>query len=194
MIVFTLCILKSTNVNKKQQLQILSHFVRSHVLLPFPKILVGLLRRIWAGLVRAQQKSVCGLTGYKNWEARRLDPAQSLTVPNSGRPRAPACAPRAPPPVLGSQWACGGATRAGRGYKRRKPRAQTPRCGRTLGRSDRRGPESGPFGSGTSRARSDAAGAVSARWEPRRRGSALHRVSGACAASLPPSLFPASIV
>lgn len=155
---------------------------------------MGLLRRIWAGLLLAQQKSVCGLTGYKNWEACRLDPAQSLAVANSGRPRAPACAPRAPPPVLGSQWARGGATQAGRGYKRRVPRTQTPRCGRTLGRSGRRGPAPGPFGSGTSRARSDAAGAVSARWEPRRRGSALHRVSGACAASLLPSFSPASIV
>lgn len=37
-----------------------------------------------------------------------LSPRPSLTVPNSGRPRAPACAPRAPPPVLGSQWARGG--------------------------------------------------------------------------------------
>lgn len=68
----------------------------------------------------------------------------------------------------------------------------TSPAGAPSGGSDGRGRAPGTFRSRTSRARGDAAGAVSARREPRRRGGALHRLSGACASRLGwrPRAFP----
>lgn len=88
-------------------------------------------------------------------------------------------------PTTCSRQPMGSAGGGGGGARRQKPtgRGLARRCWRACRPLGRTRQNTGRFSVWTSRARGDAAGAVSARWEPRRRGAALHRVSGACTAA-----------
>lgn len=91
----------------------------------------------------------------------------------------------APPPVPGSQWGRGGRPGRSAATKGRGPSAPAHHApGALSGRLGPTRPRARNIPCVDQPGRGDAAGAVSARREPRRRSGALHRVSGACATGL----------
>lgn len=188
----TLCIFKSINVNLKPYMYI-SLLDSSEIASSSPSLRLG----AWFGGPGRGWRSSAETSGRTDklteGQPGVLDPASPAlpAVPNSrAAPRA-AVRSAAPPPAPGSQWGAreeGGARGRRRGRPRRgeatKGRAPGhPAAGALSGHSEGGGRALGTVGLWTRRARDDAAGAVSARREPRRRSGALHRVSGACAAA-----------